>query len=86
MKRNIRKVLAEKLELRAPESAEMLTSFEVARYLRVGYRTLTGWRIDGGGPPFLKLSRSAVRYPRRAFERYLSQHLLGAQRDLPGGH
>ncbi|MGA2606249.1 MAG: helix-turn-helix domain-containing protein [Terriglobia bacterium] len=84
MKRRIRELLEEKLELRVPESARLLTSFEVARFLRVSHWTLCDWRKNGVGPPFLKLSRQTVRYPRRAFERYMRQHLQG--RTLPSGN
>ena len=78
MRQRIRELLDEKLALRVPESAELLTSFEVARFLRVSRWTLCDWRKNGGGPPFLKLSRQAIRYPRKAFERYIYQHLESA--------
>jgi hypothetical protein len=77
MRRRIRELLKQKLEVRVPESAGLLTSFEVARSLRVSRYTLSDWRKNGGGPPFLRLSRQTVRYPRRAFERYMRQHLRG---------
>lgn len=78
MTQRVRALLQEKLALRVPESAALLTSFEVARFLRVSKWTLCDWRKNGGGPPFLKLSRQAIRYPRKAFERYIYQHLDGA--------
>ena len=68
------------MELRVPESAKMLTTFEVASFLRVSRDTLSNWRENGAGPPFVKLSRRVLRYPRRAFERYMRQHLQGASR------
>lgn len=75
MRRSVRKVLAEKMELQVPESTRMLTTFEVANFLRLSRDALSDWRKNGVGPPFLKLSRRTVRYPRRAFERYMRQHL-----------
>lgn len=80
MRRRVRKILAEKLELRVPKSAQVLTTSEVARFLRVTRWTLGNWRKDGAGPPFIKLSRQIVRYPRGAFERWMYRHLQGASR------
>jgi hypothetical protein len=77
MRQRIRELLQDKLELRVPESAELLTSLEVRRFLRLSRDTLRDWRKNGGGPPFLRLSRQTVRYPRRAFERYVWEHLQG---------
>jgi len=39
----------------------LLTETEAAKVLRISVRTLQGWRVDGGGPRFLKIGRS-VRY------------------------
>jgi hypothetical protein len=75
MKRSIEKVLAERLEFRLPEGAELLTTFEVARLLRLSRWTLCCWRKNGGGPPFVKLSRGIVRYLRAGLECYLGQAL-----------
>lgn len=75
MRQRIRQLLEEKLALRVPESARLLTAFEVARFLRVSRWTLSDWRKNGGGPAFLKLSRRTIRYPRKAFERYIYQRL-----------
>jgi excisionase family DNA binding protein len=77
MRQRVRALLDQKLELRLPESAGSLTTYEVARFLRVSRWTLSAWRKNGVGPPFVKLSRRTVRYPRRAFERYMRQHLQG---------
>ena len=80
MRRRVREILAEKLELRVPESVRMLTTFEVASFLRVSRDTLSDWRASGAGPPFVKLSRRILRYPRRGFERFMYRHLQGASR------
>lgn len=44
--------------------ASLLTPAEVALLLGVAKSTLERWRIVGDGPPFIKLSRSTVRYRR----------------------
>jgi predicted DNA-binding transcriptional regulator AlpA len=78
MRQRVRALLREKLELRLPESVRMLTTFEVASFLRVSRDTLSDWRASGAGPPFVKLSRRILRYPRRGFERFMDQRLQSA--------
>jgi hypothetical protein len=78
MKRSIRAALARKLDFALPPSVEMLTSYEVRRYLRVSEDTLVAWRRERRGPPFVKLTRQVIRYPIRPFKRYLREHLYPA--------
>jgi hypothetical protein len=85
MKGQVRKVLAERLALSIPARAVMLTTFEVARILRVTRWTLLSWRRAGKGPCFAKLARNTVRYPRAGFERWLCQHIQGQGASSDGG-
>jgi hypothetical protein len=78
MTTQVQKALAGRLELEIPLGAAMLTTFEVGRILRLSRWTLGAWRAVGQGPPFVKLARNTVRYPRRVFERWLRQRLRGA--------
>lgn len=39
----------------------LITEHEAARHLRLAVATLRKWRVHGGGPRYIKLSR-AVRY------------------------
>lgn len=39
-----------------------LTTDEAAQTLGLSRRTLEGWRVRGGGPSFVKLTRGVVRY------------------------
>ena len=55
----------------------LLTTAEVARVLKVSLRCLERWRITGEGPPFVRLSRNAVRYDEQALRAFL----CGRQRD-----
>jgi predicted DNA-binding transcriptional regulator AlpA len=41
---------------------------DVARDLSISVRTVQGWRSDGRGPPFLKVTSRIVRYPRELYE------------------
>jgi len=77
MRRNIREALAERLGIQVPKEAVLLTSFEVAHFLRISRDALAHWRKNGRGPAFMRISRRTVRYPRKAFQRYLEQHLQG---------
>jgi hypothetical protein len=51
--------------------SELLTTFEVARFLRVSRDTLLTWRRAGQGPPFAKLSNHHLRYLRRGLGYWL---------------
>jgi predicted DNA-binding transcriptional regulator AlpA len=68
--------------LAIPESAEFLTTLELAALLQISRWTLGNWRKTGKGPPFLKISRGTVRYPWRALVDWLNQHIKGI---LSGG-
>lgn len=50
----------------------MLTPSEVCERLRVSPRTLQSWRNRGGGPDFVRISATVVRYEEAAIERWLS--------------
>ena len=40
----------------------LLTEKEAADYLGYAAKTLAGWRYRGGGPVFVRASRTSVRY------------------------
>ena len=43
----------------------LLTEAEAAEFLQVSPRTLQGWRYNGGGPRFVRISRRIIRYRRQ---------------------
>jgi predicted DNA-binding transcriptional regulator AlpA len=46
-----------------PSAAQKpMTSESLADYLEVSVRTVERWRITGGGPDFVPISRNVVRY------------------------
>lgn len=53
-------------------STEFLTRIEVARLLGISAWTLIYWARTHHGPPFVKMARGTVRYPRREVERWLA--------------
>jgi predicted DNA-binding transcriptional regulator AlpA len=52
---------------------EAIDTAEAGRIIGFTPRTLDTWRSRGGGPPFLKLGRRAVRYQRRALFEWLAE-------------
>lgn len=57
---------------RASAPPQVLPEREAARVLSVSMRTLQRWRLDGGGPVFVKLSGTRVGYLRADLESWLA--------------
>jgi excisionase family DNA binding protein len=55
---------------------ENLTRAEAAEVLGVSARWLEKAAVTGGGPPFVRLSRRTVRYPRAELERWMAARLV----------
>lgn len=51
----------------------LLTEAQTAQRLQVSIRTLQGWRLSGGGPPFIKLGRRSVRYRMSDLDRWIEE-------------
>jgi hypothetical protein len=66
-----------------PNTDAMLTTYQVADLLGISYYTVTTWRRRGLGPPYIRFSRTVLRYPRASFDRFLRQHLqnVGKKRE-----
>jgi hypothetical protein len=57
-----------------PPLSPLLTPQDAAAYLRVAVRTLSNWRSQGGGPPYLKI-RGLIRYRQDELEAWVqAQH------------
>jgi hypothetical protein len=52
-----------------------------AEFLSVSTRTLEGWRLTGGGPKFVRLSKRAVRYRLQDLERFVVERLRNSTSD-----
>lgn len=61
----------------------LMTTDEVADLLQVSRHTLPKWRIEGGGPPFVKF-KGHVRYSRFEVLEWLETHRRTSTSD-PGG-
>lgn len=59
---------------RTMHDGELLTVEEAAERLKVSKHTLNRWRVEGCGPPFLKLAR-VVRYLDTAIDDWLVQRI-----------
>ena len=54
------------------ESSELLSSFQVAGLLGMSAWNLILWRKKGFGPPFLRVTRNIIRYPKPGFDAWLA--------------
>lgn len=57
-----------------------LTPREVAEMLRVSVKTIAFWRQNGGGPPYVELSRKHVRYEETAVVSWARERAIDPRR------
>ena len=53
----------------------LLKQRQAASLIGVSERTLECWRCRGGGPPFVKISRRAVRYRRKDIDQWVGERV-----------
>jgi predicted DNA-binding transcriptional regulator AlpA len=69
----------------ANDSEPLLNEREVARRLGVSVATTRRWRMEGQGPRYVKVSKSAVRYRPEDLRAYLDARPTGgATAQRPG--
>jgi len=61
----------------------LLTTFEVGRITKNSVRTLESWRLKGGGPPFVRISRRSVRYRRSDLEQWIEDRVVTSTSEEP---
>lgn len=54
---------------------------EVSRHTGFAVRTLQGWRIRGGGPPFVRISPRCIRYRPEDVNAWIQSHLRESTSD-----
>lgn len=59
---------------------DLMRDHEAAHMLDMSPKTLANQRSRGEGPPFVRLSRGAVRYSRKAVARWVEENTV-----TPGG-
>jgi predicted DNA-binding transcriptional regulator AlpA len=57
-------------QLMTAETARYLDEAAAARFLNISARTLQRWRVDGGGPPFIRAGARRVLYDAVEIERW----------------
>jgi predicted site-specific integrase-resolvase len=55
---------------------DLMTEIEVAELLRLTRQTLSRWRQEDRGPPFIQVEGS-IRYQRETVQRWLDERTLG---------
>ena len=58
--------------MRRQQSSEFLSPLQVARLLGMSAWNLLLWRKKGFGPPFLRVTRNTIRYPKQKFNVWLA--------------
>jgi predicted DNA-binding transcriptional regulator AlpA len=58
--------------MRRQQSSEFLSPLQVARLLGMGAWNLLLWRKKGFGPPFIRVTRHIIRYPKQEFDAWLA--------------
>jgi excisionase family DNA binding protein len=58
-------------------SKYQLTDIEVAEYLNVSVSTVRCWRLTGGGPRWVRIGGSSIRYPLADLEAYVANSPSG---------
>jgi excisionase family DNA binding protein len=56
----------------APCERANKTDIEVAQYLGVSVSTVRRWRLTGGGPRWVRIGGSSIRYPIADLEAYIA--------------
>ncbi len=51
---------------------QQLTDVQVAEYLNVSVSTVRRWRLIGGGPRWVRIGGSSIRYPVADLEAYVA--------------
>ena len=68
-----------------PPVIPMWDERDVADRLKVSPETVRRWRVEGSGPPFLKLPSGAVRYDPEEVEAWEAEHRRKSTSDAGGG-
>jgi excisionase family DNA binding protein len=62
------------METTKTHADEVLREGQAANYLGVSRRWMQDRRIDGNGPPFIRLTARSIRYKRNDLDTWLENH------------
>lgn len=60
----------------------LITEEKAARLLSLSKRTLRNWRVRGGGPPFIRISKRCIRYRVSDLESWAERNVRKSTSDL----
>ena len=58
-------------------SKQQLTDVQVATYLNISVSSIRRWRLTGGGPRWVRIGGSSIRYPIADLEAYIANSPSG---------
>lgn len=65
---------------------KLLTEQEISEMTGIKKSTLRKWRLEGGGPPFIKVRGFMIRYPLSEVEEYFKrQMVVGVKTSVTNG-
>ena len=59
---------------------KLLTTRQAGAYLKMSFRTLEGWRLEGRGPEFIRLEKRLVRYELNTLKAYAEASVDNSRR------
>ncbi len=59
----------------------LLNESQTAQFLGLTIRCLQNWRSRGGGPPYIQISRRAIRYRRADLEAWIDARIVANTTD-----
>ena len=64
---------------------ELLTELEAAEYMNVSVYSVARWRVNGTGPPYLKLGLKTIRYRREDIDNWMMKFIKTSESNLYKG-
>jgi predicted DNA-binding transcriptional regulator AlpA len=58
------------------ERSPLLDEAGAASYLKISRKTMEGWRLRGGGPPYVRISHRCVRYRPEDLDAWLEARIF----------
>ena len=69
----------------SPETEKLLSPPEAAQIFGITSKCLANWRLRGGGPQFVRLSATRVRYRQSDLNLWIEERIRASTSDTEGG-